>query len=196
VVSADGRGTPNRGRAWERAIRGSLADVPLRDQVAALQALGARHPELDLGRVAIMGWSFGGHMAALAVARRGDVFHAAVAGAPVADWLEYDTHYTERYLGLPADNPAGYRDGSALGHAAGIRRPILIIHGTADDNVYFDHSLKLVEVLFKAGAPFEFLPLVGHTHLPPTRPWWRRSTCASPPSCGATSSDRGPPKTP
>jgi dipeptidyl-peptidase-4 len=166
VVMADGRGTPGRGRAWERAIRGSFADVPLRDQEAALQALGARYPELDLGRVAIMGWSFGGHLAALGVARRPDVWHAAVAGAPVSDWLEYDTHYTERYLGLPEANPAGYRDGSALAHAAAVKRPLLIIHGTADDNVYFDHSLRLVEALFKAGAPFEFLPLVGHTHLP------------------------------
>jgi dipeptidyl-peptidase 4 len=102
----------------------------------------------------------------LGVAKRGDVYHAAVAGSPVSDWLEYDTHYTERYLGLHADNPPGYRDGSALAHVATLKRPILIIHGTADDNVYFDHSLRLVEALFKAGAPFEFLPLVGHTHLP------------------------------
>jgi dipeptidyl-peptidase 4 len=166
VVMADGRGTPNRGRAWERAIRGDLAAVPLEDQVAALRALGARYPELDLGRVAIMGWSFGGYMAALGVARRGDVWHAAVVGAPVSDWHEYDTHYTERYLGLPAENPAGYRSGSVLAHAAGIKRPLLIVHGTADDNVYFDHSLRLIDVLYKAGVPFEFLPLVGHTHLP------------------------------
>jgi dipeptidyl-peptidase-4 len=105
-------------------------------------------------------------MAALGVARRGDVYHAGVAGAPVSDWLEYDTHYTERYLGLPSANPAGYGDGSVLGRAAALKRPLLIIHGTADDNVYFDHSLRLVAALFKAGAPFEFLPLVGHTHLP------------------------------
>jgi dipeptidyl-peptidase-4 len=166
VVATDNRGTPDRGRAWERAIQGSFGEIPLADQVTALQALGARYPELDLRRVGIWGWSFGGYLAALAVAKRGDVFHAGVAGAPVVEWTEYDTHYTERYLGLPQENAAGYRASSVLTYLDQLRRPLLVIHGTADDNVYFDHSLKLVEGLFRRGAPFEFVPLVGHTHLP------------------------------
>jgi dipeptidyl-peptidase-4 len=167
VVSLDGRGTPARGRAWERAIRGDLIELPLADQVAGLQALGRKHPEMDLSRVGIYGWSFGGYFSALAVMRRPDVFHAAVAGAPVADWRDYDTHYTERYMGLPDENARGYERSSALSWAKRLSRPLLIIHGTADDNVYFTHSLKLSDALFRAGRPHEFLPLSGFTHMVP-----------------------------
>lgn len=167
VVSADNRGTPDRGRAWERAIKGDFGTIPLDDQVTALRAMGAKYPELDLGRVGITGWSFGGYMAALAVCKRGDVFHAAAAGAPVVDWADYDTHYTERYLGLPASNPDGYKRSSILTYADQLRRPLLLIHGTADDNVYFGNSLKLAGALFRAGRPFEFVPLAGYTHMVP-----------------------------
>jgi len=150
VVSFDGRGTPGRGRAWERAIRGDLIAIPLEDQVAALNALGRSFPGLDLGRVGIFGWSFGGYVSAMAAMRRPDVFRAAVAGAPVADWHDYDTHYTERYLDLPAQNPRGYAAGSVLTWAKHLERPLLVIHGTADDNVYFLHSLELCDALFHA----------------------------------------------
>ncbi len=167
VVSFDGRGTPGRGRAWERAIRGDLIQIPLDDQVAALQALGRTFPGLDLTRVGIFGWSFGGYVSAMAAMRRPDVFRAAVAGAPVADWRDYDTHYTERYLDLPGLNPRGYDAGSVLSWAPRLERPLLIIHGTADDNVYFLHSLKLCDALFHAGRDFEFLPLPGFTHMVP-----------------------------
>ncbi len=167
VVSFDGRGTPARGRAWERSIRGDLIQIPLEDQVAALQALGRNFPGLDLERVGIFGWSFGGYFSALAAMRRPDVFRAAVAGAPVCDWRDYDTHYTERYLDLPALNPGGYAACSALTWAPRLERPLLVIHGTADDNVYFMHSLKLCDALFHAGRPFEFLPLPGFTHMVP-----------------------------
>jgi dipeptidyl-peptidase-4 len=167
VVSVDGRGTPGRGRDWERAISKHFGSVPLADQVAGLQALGRKFPELDLERVGITGWSFGGYMSALAVLRRPDVFTAAVAGAPVTDWLDYDTHYTERYLGLPDRDAAAYREGSLLTYAGGLTRPLLLIHGTADDNVYFRHTLKLADALFRAGQPFELLPLQGFTHMVP-----------------------------
>ena len=103
VVVADGRGTPGRGTAWERAVHHDLATPVLDDQIAALHHAAEHHPELDLTRVAIRGWSFGGYLAALAVLRRPDVFHAAIAGAPVTEWRLYDTHYTERYLGDPDD---------------------------------------------------------------------------------------------
>lgn len=178
VVLIDGRGTPNRGRAFERAIRHDLIGPPMADQVAVLQELGRRLPELDLGRVGIFGWSFGGYFSAMAVMQRPDVFHAAVAGAPVSDWELYDTHYTERYLGHPRIDAEAYRRSSVLTYAKDLARPLLIVHGTADDNVYFVHSLKMIEALFAAGRPFEFLPLAGATHVltdpPTTQRMWKR----------------------
>ena len=165
VVSVDGRGTPSRGRSWERVLKGNLIDIPLDDQVAGLKALGRKYRELDLDRVGIYGWSFGGYFSAIAVMRRPDVFDVGVAGAPVAEWLDYDTHYTERYLGLPDDNPSGYADSSVLTYAKNLEKPLLIIHGTADDNVYFSHSLKMSNALFRAGKPHDFLALSDFTHM-------------------------------
>jgi dipeptidyl-peptidase-4 len=167
VVALDGRGTPGRGRDWERAIYKKFGSVPLDDQVAGLQALAERYPAIDLGRVGIDGWSFGGYMAALAVMRRPDVFKAGVAGAPVVDWRDYDTHYTERYLGVPPHDDGAYNEGSLLSYAAGLSRPLMLLHGTADDNVYFRHSLKLVDSLFRHGKDFEMVPLSGLTHMVP-----------------------------
>jgi dipeptidyl-peptidase-4 len=167
VVSIDGRGTPARGRNWERAIKGNFVELPLADQVRGLAALGEKYPELDLSRVGIFGWSFGGYMSAMAVMQRPDVFHAGIAGAPVVDFRDYDTHYTERYLGLPAQNKSGYDASSVLTYADKLQRPRLIIHGTADDNVYFLHSMKLCDALFRAGKPYDFLPLTGFTHMVP-----------------------------
>lgn len=167
VVAIDGRGTPSRGREWERAIKGNLIETPLTDQVRGLQALGNKYPEMDLSQVGVYGWSFGGYFSAMAVMQRPDVFHVGVAGAPVVDWLDYDTHYTERYMGLPAKNEAGYRASSVLTYAPKLERPLLLVHGTADDNVYFLHSMKLCDALFRAGKPFEFLPLSGFTHMVP-----------------------------
>jgi dipeptidyl-peptidase-4 len=167
VVAFDGRGTPGRGRAFERAIAGHLVDVPLADQVGALRALGDELPELDMTRVGIQGWSFGGTMAAMAVLQYPELFRCAVAGAPVTDWSDYDTHYTERYLGLPAENHDAYTLASPVTFAGQLERPMLLVHGTADDNVHFLHSLKLSEALFRAGRTFEFLPLAGLTHMVP-----------------------------
>jgi len=167
VVSLDNRGTPRRGRDWERAIAKRFGSVPLDDQIAGLQSLGAQFSELDLQRVGIVGWSFGGYMSALAVLRRPDIFHAAVAGAPVTDWEDYDTHYTERYLGFPDTDGKAYREASLLTYADKLQRPLLLIHGTSDDNVYFRHTLKLAEALFRAGKHFELLPLSSSTHMTP-----------------------------
>jgi dipeptidyl-peptidase-4 len=167
VVAFDGRGTPRRGRAWERALLGDLGGANLDDQVAGLQALAREVPELDLARVGITGWSFGGYLAALAVMKRPDVFKAAVAGAPVVDWRDYDTFYTERYLKLPQEHADAYDRSSLLTWAPRLDRPLLILHGTADDNVYFFHSLKLSDALFRAGRPHELLPLSGLTHMVP-----------------------------
>jgi len=165
VVSMDGRGTPFRGRDWHRSVKHDLITLPLADQAGGLQRLGARYPEMDLERVGVYGWSFGGYFSAMAVMQRGDVFHAGFAGAPVVDWQDYDTHYTERYLGLPQDQPEAYRVSNVLTYADKLERPLLLLHGTADDNVYFAHTLKLTDALFKAGKTFEVLPLPGFTHM-------------------------------
>ncbi|MGB0114426.1 MAG: prolyl oligopeptidase family serine peptidase, partial [Ilumatobacteraceae bacterium] len=157
VIVADGRGTPGRGSEWERAVHLDLAGPPLDDQIDALHAVAERFDGLDLERVAIRGWSFGGYLAALAVMRRPDVFHAAVAGAPVTEWRLYDTHYTERYLGDPADRAAEYDQSSLLSDAAALRRPLLLIHGLADDNVVAAHTLQLSSALLEAGRPHEVL---------------------------------------
>ena len=167
VLVADGRGTPGRGPEWERAVWHDLAGPVLDDQVEALRAAAARHPDLDTGRVAIRGWSFGGYLAALAVLRRPDVFHAAVAGAPVIDWRLYDTCYTERYLGHPDDQPQVYEQTSLLADAPRLTRPLLFIHGLADDNVVVAHTLRMSSALLAAGRPHSVLPLSGVTHMTP-----------------------------
>jgi dipeptidyl-peptidase-4 len=167
VIVTDGRGTPGRGSEWERAVHGDFAGPTLDDQVDALHAVAEQVPGLDLDRVAIRGWSFGGYLAALAVLRRPDVFHAAVAGAPVTEWRLYDTHYTERYLGDPANHADRYDANSLLPLAAELTRPLLLIHGLADDNVVAAHTLQLSAALLAAGRPHEVLPLVGVTHMTP-----------------------------
>ncbi|SEP43422.1 dipeptidyl-peptidase-4 [Amycolatopsis saalfeldensis] len=167
VLVVDGRGSPGRGAAWERAIAGKLAEVTLADQVDGLHAAAAEHPELDLERVAIRGWSYGGYLSALAVLRRPDVFHAAVAGAPVTDWSLYDTHYTERYLGKPQDAPAVYESNSLIAGAGELSRALMLVHGLADDNVFPAHSLRLSSALLAKGRSHVFLPLAGATHMTP-----------------------------
>lgn len=169
VIVADGRGTPGRGRRWARAVDGDLAGPVLEDQVSALHELAAVHPYLDVSRVAIRGWSFGGYLAALAVLRRPEIFHAAVAGAPVTEWRLYDTYYTERYLGLDPDGAdrSTYDGSSLLVDAATLRRPLLIIHGMADDNVVAAHTLQLSQRLTESGRLHAVLPLTGITHMTP-----------------------------
>ncbi|MGQ0482469.1 MAG: prolyl oligopeptidase family serine peptidase [Pseudonocardia sp.] len=167
VVVADGRGTPGRGPAYERAVVGDLAEPVLEDQVSALHAAAAEYPDLDLGRVGIRGWSFGGYLAALAVLRRPEVFHAAVAGAPVTDWALYDTHYTERYLGRPDTDPDAYARSSLIDDAPKLTRPLMLIHGLADDNVVAAHTLRLSGALLAAGRQHTVLPLSGVTHMTP-----------------------------
>jgi len=167
VLVVDGRGTPGRGPAFERAVRGDLAGPALEDQVDALEAAARLNPRLDLARVAIRGWSFGGYLAALGVLRRPDIFSAAIAGAPVTDWRLYDTHYTERYLGHPAEEPGNYERTDLTPLALGLERPLMLIHGLADDNVVAAHTLRLSRALTEAGRPHTVLPLSGVTHMTP-----------------------------
>ena len=178
VLVADGRGTPGRGPAWDRAVAGDLAGPVLADQVDALHAAAEQFIDLDLSRVAIRGWSFGGYLSALAVLRRPDVFHAAVAGAPVTEWRLYDTHYTERYLGPPRENALAYDNCSVVRDAERLHRqdqdrgkaafrPMMLIHGLADDNVVVAHTLRLSSALLAAGYAHTVLPLSGVTHMTP-----------------------------
>lgn len=174
VVTADGRGTTGRGPAWDRAIFENMKGVTLADQIEAVNALpeavsrlnadGRRPgvPAPDLDKVCMIGWSYGGFLSALAVLDAPNVFKAACAGAPPTDWTLYDTHYTERYLGLDPD--VYYRNG-IVQDAPKLERPLMLIHGFADDNVTIAHSLRLSQALMAAGHPHTFLPLTGITHM-------------------------------
>lgn len=168
VIVADNRGTPGRGPAWDRDIFHDFVNPVLDDQVAALQAVAAHYPDdVDVERVAIAGWSFGGYLAALAVMERPDVFHVAVAGAPVTEWKWYDTAYTERYLGHPEEFPEVYEACSLLPRAANLQRPLMLVHGLADDNVVSAHSLALSGELLAHRKPHTVLPLSGVSHMTP-----------------------------
>ena len=174
VVTADGRGTTGRGPAWDREIFEDMKDVTLADQIEAVNALSeavsrlnadGRRPGVpapDLDKVCMIGWSYGGFLSALAVLDAPNVFKAACAGAPPTDWTLYDTHYTERYLGL---DPDVYRRNGIVQDAPGLVRPLMLIHGFADDNVTIAHSLRLSQALIASGRPHTFLPLTGITHM-------------------------------
>ncbi|HUO91373.1 MAG TPA: DPP IV N-terminal domain-containing protein [Rhizomicrobium sp.] len=164
VAVSDNRGTPGRDAAWMRAIKFDAIDIPLDDQIDALHGLAKRVPQMDMTRVGVFGWSFGGYFSAMATIRRPDVFAAGVAGAPVVDWQDYDTFYTERYMGLPQENADGYRKSSVLTYAANLERPLLLVHGVTDDNVHFQNTMQLTLALLKAGKPYELLLLPG-THM-------------------------------
>ncbi|HEY7146142.1 MAG TPA: alpha/beta fold hydrolase [Streptosporangiaceae bacterium] len=165
VLVTDNRGTPGRGPAWDRTVRGDIGGPVLEDQVAALHEVAAQHPDLDLGRVAIRGWSFGGFLAALAVLRRPDVFHAAIAGAAVSDQRLYDTYWRERFLGDPNTEPENYERCSLLTLAPDLTRPLMLVQGLADDNVFAANTLRLSSALLEAGRPHTVLPLSAVTHM-------------------------------
>ena len=168
VLVTDGRGTPARGPEWSKAVFGDTLSAPLDDQVDALEAISVQFPDLDRGRVGIRGWYYGGALAAIAVIRRPDVFHAAVSGAAPHDQRLYDTHWRERFLGLPQQNPEGYDRSFHHDRAASLPRPLLLIHGMADDNVVVAHTLRMSAALLAAGRPHQVLPLSGTTHSRPT----------------------------
>ena len=164
VLVVDGRGVDGRGPAWDREVRFDFA-VTVQDQVDALRAAAETLGFLDLSRVGIRGWSFGGLLSAMAVLRRPDVFHAAVIGAPVTDQRLYDTYYTERYLGHPDEHPDAYDRSSPLLEAGSLQRPVLLIHGLADDNVFVANTLRFSAALFEAGRPHELVLIPNATHL-------------------------------
>ena len=164
VLVVDGRGMDGRGPAWDRMVYRDFT-VTLEDQVDALHAAAERFGFLDLSRVGIRGWSFGGELAAMALLWRPDVFRAGVVGAPVTDQLLYDTFYTERYMGLPQDEPEAYRRSSPLYDADRLTRPMLLIHGLADDNVFVANTLRFSAALFEAGKWHELVLIPNATHL-------------------------------
>ncbi|HEX3489696.1 MAG TPA: prolyl oligopeptidase family serine peptidase [Streptosporangiaceae bacterium] len=172
VLVTDGRGTPGRGPGWEREVYGDPLGPVLEDQVAALHEAARLRPELDLTRVGIRGWSFSGTLAALAVLRRPDVFHAAVAGAAVTDQHLHNARWRERFLGHPDQFPDRYAANSLIDAAPSLTRPLLLIHGLADDNVPAANTLRLSRALLAAGRPHEvlLLPGAGHASMGPGSP--------------------------
>jgi dipeptidyl-peptidase 4 len=162
VFSVDNRGTPNRDRKFQVAIRHEFGALELEDQLAALDQLLAQYPQLDRSRIGIWGWSNGGSMTLYAMTHS-QVFKAGVSVAPVTNWHDYDSIYTERWLGTPQDNPQGYTDPMTQ-EAGNLHGALLLVHGTSDDNVHFQNSIQMIEGLVGAGKQFRFMPYPNKTH--------------------------------
>ncbi|MDD4819773.1 MAG: S9 family peptidase [Flavobacteriales bacterium] len=154
VACIDGRGTGGRGSAFEKQIYRQMGRMEIEDQIAAAKKLSSL-PYVDASRIGIFGWSFGGYMACLGATRGGDVFKTAVAVAPVTSWRMYDSVYTERYLSTPQENPEGYDKNSPLTYAQDMNVRLMIIHGTADDNVHYQNTLRFTSLLIQNNKPFE-----------------------------------------
>jgi dipeptidyl-peptidase-4 len=165
VAVIDNRGSARRGLAFEGSIGGRLGHLEVQDQVAGVRWLVERGL-VDASRVGIYGWSYGGYMALMCLAQAPDVFKAAVAGAPVTHWDGYDTHYTERYMGMPDDNVDGYEHSSVMHHVAGIRGQVLLVHGLLDENVHFRHTARLVNAMIAARVPYDLLLFPDERHSP------------------------------
>ena len=163
VFSLDNRGTPRRGRDFGGALYGVQGTVEVADQLKGVEWLKAQ-PWVDPARIGVHGWSNGGYMTLMLLAKASDHYACGVAGAPVTDWGLYDTHYTERYMGLPAGNEAGYREARIDTHLDGLRSRLLLVHGMADDNVLFSNSTALMSGLQKRGQPFELMTYPGAKH--------------------------------
>jgi dipeptidyl-peptidase-4 len=168
VFKLDGRGSARRGLAFEGAIRHNLGDLEIQDQVDGVRWLVAEGLS-DPARVGIYGWSYGGYAAAMALARAPETFKVAIAGAPVTHWDGYDTHYTERYMGLPADDPEAYQRSSVLAHVDGITGHLLLVHGLIDENVHFRHSARLINAMIRARKAYQLLLFPDERHMPRRR---------------------------
>ena len=163
VVNIDNRGLLRRGKEFENAGFGKLGQVDVEDLVASLDYLSQR-PYADGARVGITGTSYGGYMSIMALVKAPDRFHVAVAGSPGVDWRNYDTVYTERYMGLPQDNPEGYEKANPLNYAKNLKGKLLIQHGAVDDNVHPTQVMQLVDALLKAGKQFDWFIYPGQAH--------------------------------
>jgi dipeptidyl-peptidase-4 len=163
VASVDNRGTGARGREFTKQVYLRLGQLETADQLAAIRQLGDL-PYVDASRIGIWGWSYGGYMALMTSLLGGSEIAAAIAGAPVTSWELYDTIYTERFMRTPQENPDGYSLGAPLSHAAGLQGDLLIIHGTADDNVHPQNTLRMVYELEHAGKQFDMRLYPGQRH--------------------------------
>lgn len=163
VFSIDGRGTPDRGKAFEDNIYRAMGSVEVTDQLAGVHWL-KQQPFVDPARIAVYGWSYGGYMTLKLLEAAPGTFAAGVSGAPVTRWELYDTHYTERYMGNPAIDPKPYEASDALPRAEAIADPLLLVHGMADDNVVFEHSTALMAKMQAGAKRFETMVYPGQTH--------------------------------
>jgi dipeptidyl-peptidase-4 len=165
VLSIDNRGPPApRGAAWRKVIYGTVGDLSSKEQAAAMRALTARHAFLDADRIGVWGWSGGGSNTLNAMFRFPEVFHVGVSVAPVPDQQLYDTIYQERYMGLPKENAAGYKLGSPINFAEGLKGKLLVVHGSGDDNVHYQGTERLVNRLVQLGKPFDMMAYPNRSH--------------------------------
>jgi dipeptidyl-peptidase-4 len=165
VFMLDNRGSARRGLAFESAIKHRLGQIEVADQVTGVRWLVERGLA-DPARVGVYGWSYGGYMALMCLATAPATFRAAVAGAPVTHWDGYDTHYTERYMGTPAGNPAGYATSSVMAHVGQLAGHLLLVHGLIDENVHFRHTARLINALIRARKPYDLLLFPDERHMP------------------------------
>lgn len=167
MLRLDGRGSSRRGKAFELPLFRNMGHAEVEDQADGVRCLTAEGLA-DASRVGVIGWSYGGYLALLCLARAPDVFHAAVAGAPVTHWDGYDTHYTERYMGLPSENAAGYINSSVMAHVDAISdsAKLLLVHGLLDENVHFRHTARLIDELIKCRKRYELLLFPNERHTP------------------------------
>lgn len=163
VVCVDGRGTGYKGAAFKKVTQNQLGKYEVEDQIAAAKKLGER-PYIDANRVGIWGWSYGGYMSSNCLFRGNDVFKMAIAVAPVTSWRFYDTVYTERYMTTPQENPNGYDDNSPLSHVDKLKGDFLLVHGSADDNVHLQNTMRLVEALIQADKQFDWMVYPDKNH--------------------------------
>jgi dipeptidyl-peptidase-4 len=163
VFSIDNRGTPRRGVKFGSALFGHQGNVEVIDQLRGIDYLKTL-PYVQANKIGVYGWSNGGYMSLMLLAKASNTYACGVAGAPVTDWGLYDTHYTERYMDLPKNNPDGYLDSTVFAHLDGLKSKLLLIHGMADDNVLFTNSTKLMSELQKRGTPFELMTYPGAKH--------------------------------
>ena len=163
VFTLDNRGMSERGKAFEDAIYRDMGGVEVRDQLRALEWLKAQ-PFVDAGNVGVHGWSYGGYMTLMLMLKAPGAYKAGIAGAPVTNWRLYDTHYTERYMGDPNDGDGKYEISSPITYAKNLAGPLLIIHGMADDNVFFDNTVQMIDALQEAAIPFEMMTYPGKRH--------------------------------
>jgi len=165
VIKVDNRGSARRGLAFESALHLNMGSIELEDQKAGVLWAIANGLAIE-GRVGMIGWSYGGYMSAMALVKHPDVFCCGVAGAPVASWDGYDTHYTERYMGLPQENVDGYKESSIMTHVDKMKGKLLIVHGMIDENVHYRHTERMCTALTDAGKPYELLTFPRERHMP------------------------------